>query len=329
MKENFLYFYYSSRFFGFSSGIFKYLCLHLGLSDRVTLKLLSHMFVSRKLRKFFIMYENLFGFEYNKMRILNIGKLIRVRCYRGIRHKYGYPTRGQRTRSNYNTARRLNRDVTLIVADLTKKVNPIMRKKYLFQVFFSVEGLLCFGMRRFCSNFFDIDSCRLFSYESGFFSFFDLVLYYFGLRDDYSGCCFVVDRKEYRSIEFFYRFWCWFFISNWFVYRTLRKRLDLISRLKNDFKVNKYLILFRSDIRTVYKIHYINGIRYRSRLLMFFKGFVFFRRRFSRYCRRVGKKMLWFFFYYWISSRVGGLLSNLRYKHKRFKRRGILRRRFI
>lgn len=131
-KEDFLYFYYSSKFFGFSMGIFKYLCFHLGLTDKTTVQFLSKMLVLRKLRKFFVVYENFFGFEYSKMRILNIGKLIRIRCYRGIRHRYGYPTRGQRTRSNYNTARKLNKDVTLIVADLTKKVNPIMRRKYLF-----------------------------------------------------------------------------------------------------------------------------------------------------------------------------------------------------
>ena len=34
---------------------------------------------------------------------LNITRLIRIGCYRGIRHKKGLPTRGQRTRSNART----------------------------------------------------------------------------------------------------------------------------------------------------------------------------------------------------------------------------------
>lgn len=132
MNRDFLYLYYSLQFFGLGRGLFKYLCKHLGLTEQLGVRLPSSgMLAFRKLRKFFIEYENFFGFEYNKMRILNVGKLIRIRCYRGIRHRYGYPVRGQRTRSNYNTSRRLNCDVTLVVADLTRKVNPIMRKKYL------------------------------------------------------------------------------------------------------------------------------------------------------------------------------------------------------
>jgi len=126
-----LYFFYSSKFFGLGKGLFQYLCINLGFSSKVMVNQLSKMLVSRKLRRFFITYEDFFGFEYKKKSIFDIGRLIRLRCYRGIQHKCGYPTRGQRTRSNYNTASKLNRDVTLIVADLTKKVNPIMRKKYL------------------------------------------------------------------------------------------------------------------------------------------------------------------------------------------------------
>lgn len=37
----------------------------------------------------------------------NITRLIKVGCYRGFRHKSGFPTRGQRTRSNAKTAGKL------------------------------------------------------------------------------------------------------------------------------------------------------------------------------------------------------------------------------
>lgn len=36
---------------------------------------------------------------------LNITRLIRIGCYRGIRHKKGLPTRGQRTKSNARTCK--------------------------------------------------------------------------------------------------------------------------------------------------------------------------------------------------------------------------------
>ena len=96
----------------------------------VTKKQMHKTLASRKLFRFFASREEFFNFDLRKTMIFSIGKLISIRCYRGIRHKFGYPTRGQRTRSNYSTANRLNRDVTSLVADLTKKINPIMRRKY-------------------------------------------------------------------------------------------------------------------------------------------------------------------------------------------------------
>ena len=39
----------------------------------------------------------------------NISKLVELNTFRGRRHKLGFPVRGQRTRSNGRTARRLNR----------------------------------------------------------------------------------------------------------------------------------------------------------------------------------------------------------------------------
>jgi small subunit ribosomal protein S13 len=37
----------------------------------------------------------------------NIKHLISIRMYRGVRHKYGYPSRGQRTRTNASTKKHL------------------------------------------------------------------------------------------------------------------------------------------------------------------------------------------------------------------------------
>ena len=36
----------------------------------------------------------------------NINRLIKLNCYRGVRHRLGFPVRGQRTRSNAKTAKK-------------------------------------------------------------------------------------------------------------------------------------------------------------------------------------------------------------------------------
>ena len=43
--------------------------------------------------------------------LTNIKKLAKIKCYRGRRHLLGLPVRGQRTRSNAKTARKLNTSV--------------------------------------------------------------------------------------------------------------------------------------------------------------------------------------------------------------------------
>lgn len=121
---------YTARF-GIGRRFIQYLCMHLGMHSGVTLKHVQKAAAHRKLSLFFSKREDQFDFDVRKTNIFNIGRLIGIRCYRGIRHRGGYPTRGQRTRSNYKTARCLNRDVTALVADLTKKVSPIMRRKHI------------------------------------------------------------------------------------------------------------------------------------------------------------------------------------------------------
>jgi small subunit ribosomal protein S13 len=45
----------------------------------------------------------------------NIDKLIKIRCYRGLRHSYGLPVRGQRTRSNGKTQKYLSKKLVKIL----------------------------------------------------------------------------------------------------------------------------------------------------------------------------------------------------------------------
>ncbi|KAJ3125902.1 hypothetical protein HK100_010539 [Physocladia obscura] len=39
----------------------------------------------------------------------NISKMVQIGCYRGLRHKAGLPVHGQRTRTNGQTAKKLNK----------------------------------------------------------------------------------------------------------------------------------------------------------------------------------------------------------------------------
>lgn len=52
--------------------------------------------------------KNLIKFKMSLIDVsTNINRLIKVGSYRGNRHKLGYPTRGQRTRSNAKNAKKL------------------------------------------------------------------------------------------------------------------------------------------------------------------------------------------------------------------------------
>lgn len=52
----------------------------------------------------------------------NIEKLINIKSYRGLRHSYGLPVRGQRTRSNGKTQKYLSKK--LIKTSKVKKLKP-------------------------------------------------------------------------------------------------------------------------------------------------------------------------------------------------------------
>jgi small subunit ribosomal protein S13 len=46
------------------------------------------------------------GGDLNSQEISNINTLIAIGCYRGRRHKLGYPVRGQRTKNNAKTSKK-------------------------------------------------------------------------------------------------------------------------------------------------------------------------------------------------------------------------------
>ena len=51
------------------------------------------------------------GQKIDSDRVSNIRKLIKISSYKGLRHFKGLPVRGQRTKTNAKTSRRVNRKI--------------------------------------------------------------------------------------------------------------------------------------------------------------------------------------------------------------------------
>lgn len=107
--------------YGIGYALAKQLCFFIGYSPKILYRLLHRTENIRALEHFFVKYKKLLDFDLQKKRIFEINNLILIRSYRGIRHRNGYPTRGQRTRCNYKTARRLNFNVQTLLKELEFK----------------------------------------------------------------------------------------------------------------------------------------------------------------------------------------------------------------
>ena len=87
-----------TRIFGVGPFLADSFCKKVGI--RPTLKLEKVTIVKDKIH---LKQEELSRYLYE-----NIVRLAQVRSYRGVRHKKGLPLRGQRTRTNFKTAKRHN-----------------------------------------------------------------------------------------------------------------------------------------------------------------------------------------------------------------------------
>ena len=85
------------------------LCDQLGLNSKFVMGKLSRMNVEKMERLVASFY--LTGYELNKEKTDKIRRLITLGTYRGFRHVNALPCRGQRTRTNAKTHRRLNRSL--------------------------------------------------------------------------------------------------------------------------------------------------------------------------------------------------------------------------
>ena len=90
---------------GPSSG--RSLCLKIGVPPSTLLSSLTPK-QTQDLLDLLNTYKIKFGIDtvLTKKIDSNIKRMIKINSYRGIRHKLGYPVRGQRTRPNARTARK-------------------------------------------------------------------------------------------------------------------------------------------------------------------------------------------------------------------------------
>lgn len=94
------------KIYGINKYCSSYICKKLGVSFNFKLKNLT---VNQKLNLIKMLETSNFFFtsKLKKFNNKNNQKLINIKSYRGLRKLNGYPARGQRTRSNAKTAKKL------------------------------------------------------------------------------------------------------------------------------------------------------------------------------------------------------------------------------
>jgi small subunit ribosomal protein S13 len=77
--------------------------LYMGYSPFFKAKKIKNSSKTKEVKQFFINNTKNLDKNIKKIESTNIEKYLKNKSYRGIRHKYKYPVRGQRTRSNAYT----------------------------------------------------------------------------------------------------------------------------------------------------------------------------------------------------------------------------------
>ena len=85
----------------------KLICNELDISENTYMKQLTKNQLANIISYIRKYYKT--GQKVDSDRIANIRKLIKISSYKGLRHFKGLPVRGQRTKTNAKTSRRVNR----------------------------------------------------------------------------------------------------------------------------------------------------------------------------------------------------------------------------
>jgi small subunit ribosomal protein S13 len=81
------------------------ICNTLGFDKNLKVENISELEISKLID--FILKEKLIGTELERNLKKDLSKLLDNKCYRGYRHRYKLPVRGQKTKTNAKTQRKL------------------------------------------------------------------------------------------------------------------------------------------------------------------------------------------------------------------------------
>ncbi|QSW37971.1 30S ribosomal protein S13 [Candidatus Vidania fulgoroideae] len=91
-----------TKIYGIGNYTSRLICNNVGILGKKISEIDSYEFITLNS----LLGKMLIGNMLKKKIKDNISTLVRIKCYRGIRHKLKLPVRGQRTRSNSRTSRR-------------------------------------------------------------------------------------------------------------------------------------------------------------------------------------------------------------------------------
>lgn len=111
--------------YGIGKSSARWLSVCAGYHPATKYSIIASTVPMQKVEQFFTRNRTNLDYDQKKKGDTNINLSIEMYTYRGTRHKHGLPVRGQRTRSNYSTARKRNSSVTT-----KKKVYSKMQTRY-------------------------------------------------------------------------------------------------------------------------------------------------------------------------------------------------------
>ena len=107
LKKNKSIFFALTKIYGINCNTSEKICKKLGFSKNLKVKNLKNKQIKNLIsiiNDSNIMINN----DLKKLKSVKIEKLIFIKSYKGLRRLKKFPVRGQRTRSNANTAKKLN-----------------------------------------------------------------------------------------------------------------------------------------------------------------------------------------------------------------------------
>lgn len=99
------------QIYGINVSRINYICYFLGFNCNKLLKYFNGKQRTLLGKIFETNYTKTTGSRLKETVVVNIKTLIKIKNYRGIRHRKCLPTRGQHTRNNAKTARKLNKNL--------------------------------------------------------------------------------------------------------------------------------------------------------------------------------------------------------------------------